>query len=181
MTNNCETVLNLSWITPTLAIGGGVETVDLGRLRRDQAIAAVVDLRSEACDDIDILRQQEIEFLHLPTDDHAAVTSSMLDTGVAFVSRHMAKDGRTLIHCEHGIGRSATLALAVLVAQGLSPLDALTLAKDRRERVSPSPAQYDGWREWLADRQMRRGETWSIPTFETFAAIAYRHLRASPP
>ena len=172
-------MLVLSWITPTLAVGGRVATAELRRLRSDQAVSAVVDLRSETCDDVDILRQQGIDFLHLPTDDHAAVTSDMLDMGVAFVSRHLA-EGRTLIHCEHGIGRSATLALAVLVAHGSTPLDAVTLAKDRRECVSPSPAQYDGWREWLADRQLKSGETWSIPTFETFASIAYRHLRSSP-
>ena len=173
--------MNLSWITPTLAIGGCLGSDQLERLRLDHAIAAVVDLRSEARDDAGILRRQSIDFLHLPTDDHAAVSKRMLDMGVAFVSRHIAADGRTLVHCEHGIGRSATLALAVLVAHGWTPLDALTLAKDRRERVSPSPAQYDGWREWLSDRQARRGETWTIPSFDVFAGIAYRHLRSSSP
>ena len=141
----------------------------------------MVDLRSESHDDAEVLRQQDIEFLHLPTDDHAAIPSWMLDAGVAFVSRHRAVDGRTLVHCEHGIGRSATLVLAALVAQGFTPLDALTLAKDRRERVSPSPAQYEGWRGWLSDRQAMSGETWVIPSFEVFASIAYRHLRSSSP
>ena len=173
--------MNLSWITPTLAIGGSLASVDLARLRADQAVAAVVDLRSEARDDAEVLRRQGIDFLHLPTDDHAAIASWMLDVGVAFVSRHQAVDSRTLVHCEHGIGRSATLALAALVAQGFTPLDALTLAKDRRERVSPSPAQYDGWREWLSNRQARGGDTWAIPSFEVFAGIAYRHLGSSSP
>ena len=173
--------MNVSWITPRLAVGGRLANFDLERLRGDHAIDAVVDLRSEARDDAEILRRQDIDFLHLPTDDHAALSPGMLDAGVAFVCRHWAADHRTLVHCEHGIGRSATLALAALVAQGFTPLDALTLAKDRRERVSPSPAQYDGWREWLSDRQARRGDTWSIPSFEVFAKIAYRHLTSSTP
>ena len=83
---------------------------------------------------------------------------------------------RALVHCEHGIGRSATLALASLVANGMAPLEALMLAKDKRERVSPSPAQYAGWRDWLEMRRVRRGEGWIVPDFDAFAAIAYRHL-----
>ena len=173
--------MNLSWITPTLAIGGRLADAELARLRSDHAIAAVVDLRSEALDDAEILRRQDIHFLHLPIEDHAAVPPILLEEGVAFLSCHFAAGNRALVHCEHGIGRSATLALAALVAQGLTPLDALSLAKDRRERVSPSPAQYDGWREWLQDRQARCGETWTIPSFESFASIAYRHLRSSAP
>ena len=162
-----------------MAIGGRLTAAQLQRLRIDHAIAAVVDLRSEALDDADLLRRQDIAFLHLPTEDHAAVSPLMLDTGVAFLSAHVGR--RVLAHCEHGIGRSATLVLAALVAQGMTPLDALSLAKDQRERVSPSPAQYDGWREWLQNRQARCGETWTIPSFDDFAAIAYRHLRSSAP
>ena len=173
--------MNLSWITPTLAVGGRLTDAELERLRKDQAIAAVVDLRSEALDDVEILRRQDIAFLHLPIEDHAAVPPIVLDTGVAFLSRHVTAGYRALVHCEHGIGRSATLALAVLVEQGFSPLDALKLAKDRRERVSPSPAQYDGWREWLRHRQLGSGESWVIPSFESFASVAYRHLRTPMP
>ncbi len=173
--------MNLSWITPTLAIGGRLADAELDRLRFDHSIVAVVDLRSEALDDLGILRRQDIDFLHLSIEDHAAVPPIMLDTGVAFLSRHIAVGHRALVHCEHGIGRSATLALAALVAQGFTPLEALTLAKDRRERVSPSPAQYDGWRDWLTDRQARFAETWTIPSFDEFASIAYRHLRSPSP
>ena len=49
----------------------------------------------------------------------------MLDDGVAFVNRHLDRGERVLVHCEHGIGRSATLALCVLVSRGMEPLDAL--------------------------------------------------------
>ena len=61
----------------------------------------------------------------------------MLDEGVAFARRARAQGRRLLVHCHHGIGRSATLALCVLVDRGLSPLDALSQAKDdaRREQI----------------------------------------------
>jgi protein-tyrosine phosphatase len=171
--------LNLTWITPDLAVGGRLSDAEAGRLAAHQSVGAVVDLRSEAVDERAIFAAQGIAFLHLPTDDHAAITPAMLDEGVAFVAAQRGASRRVLIHCEHGIGRSATLALAALVAGGLTPLDALNLAKDRRDRVSPSPAQYGCWRDWLLARRARTGETWDVPGFDLFAAIAYRHLAAA--
>jgi hypothetical protein len=58
-------------------------------------------------------------------------------------------------------------------------MQALRLAKDRRERVSPSPAQYECWRAWLAQWRAAHRLAWEIPEFDRFAAIAYRHL--APP
>ena len=171
--------LNLTWITPRLAIGGRLLDDEAAALGRREGVGAVVDLRSEAVDERAVLDRQGIAFLHLPTDDHAAITPAMLDEGVGFIEAQLAAGRRVLVHCEHGIGRSATLALAALVAGGLAPLDALVLAKDRRERVSPSPAQYGCWRGWLLARRARLGESWDVPDFDSFGAVAYRHLRAT--
>ena len=171
--------LNLTWITPDLAIGGRLSDAEALRLAEDEGVGAVVDLRSEAVDERATLAAQGVAFLHLPTDDHAAITAAMLDAGVAFVEARLAEGRRVLVHCEHGIGRSATLALAALVAGGMAPLDALNLAKDRRDRVSPSPAQYGCWRDWLLARKARTGAAWEVPEFDLFASIAYRHLAAA--
>ena len=173
--------MNLTWITPHVAVGGRLSEAEAARLGPAEGVGAVVDLRSEAVDERSILAAQGIAFLHLPTDDHAAITPAMLDEGVAFVAAQRAAGRRVLIHCEHGIGRSATLALAALVDGGLTPLAALALAKDRRDRVSPSPAQYGCWRDWLEARRRRVGAAWDVPDFDSFAAIAYRHLRAAAP
>ncbi len=172
--------MNLTWITSRLAIGGRLSDAEVARLASDEGMGAVVDLRSEAVDERAILEAQGIAFLHLPTDDHAAVTLPMLERGVAFLAAERDAGRRALVHCEHGIGRSATLALAALVDEGFAPLEALTLAKDRRDRVSPSPAQYGCWRDWLLLHRRRTGAAWAIPDFDRFAAIAYRHLAAPP-
>jgi protein-tyrosine phosphatase len=146
-------------------------------LARELAIRAVVDLRSEDRDDESILRQHGIRLLHLPTDDHHAVSQPMLEDGVAFVRPFLDRGERVLIHCEHGIGRSATLALCVLVGQGYEPLEALELSKTRRGLISPSPAQYQAWTEWLARFAGETRAGWEIPSFDAFKAIAYRHLQ----
>ena len=165
--------LDLSWITPVLAVGARIAPDHVPSLARDHGIAAIVDLRTEECDDEHVLRAHGIAFLHLPTIDRCGVALAMLDDGVAFVTRHLDAGERTLIHCQHGIGRSAILALCVLVARGLAPLDALLLAKDRRAAVSPSPEQYEAWAAWL------RASGREPPPFEDFARIAYRHLGPS--
>ena len=167
---------NLDWLAPDLAVGGSFPIEQAAHLAQALAIRAVVDLRGEACDDAVLLRRQGLAFLSLPTDDHCAVPDSMLREGVAFVNRHLDREERVLIHCEHGIGRSATLVLCVLVDRGMAPLDALELAKSRRAKVSPSPAQYEAWAAWLGAWRRARGAGWEVPDFSAFAAIAYRHL-----
>ncbi|MBX9760946.1 MAG: dual specificity protein phosphatase family protein [Beijerinckiaceae bacterium] len=141
------------------------------------AISAVVDLREEACDDAAALARQGVDFLHLPTPDHAAVSLPMLRRGVGFVTRELENGRTVLVHCQHGVGRSALLALCVMVERGMEPLDALARAKARRAAVSPSPQQYAGWRAWLEDHAQRTNARWTPPSFDEFAAIAYRHLR----
>lgn len=166
-------MLDLSWITETLAIGGSVPPNRVDALAR-AGVAAVVDLRGEACDDVRLLAQHKIELLHLPTIDFTAVSPAMLRRGIEFVDLHVSAGRRVLVHCASGVGRSAMLALCILVEQGHAPLDALALAKQRRTCVSPSPAQYAAWASWLAVQRAERGATWSIPTFDEFKAIAYR-------
>ncbi|MFN3892237.1 MAG: dual specificity protein phosphatase family protein [Beijerinckiaceae bacterium] len=140
-------------------------------------VSAVVDLRDEACDDAGALARHGIELLHLPTPDLEPVSLPMLREGVAFVTPRLEAGEAVIVHCQHGIGRSALLALCVMVARGMAPLDALVRAKERRGVVSPSPRQYEGWRAWLEDRRRVTAAAWAAPTFDEFAAIAYRHLR----
>lgn len=141
-------------------------------------VSAVVDLREEACDDGAALARHGIDLLHLPTPDLEPVSQPMLRHGVAFVAPRLDAGETVLIHCQHGIGRSALLALCVMVARGMAPLDALARAKDRRGIVSPSPQQFEGWREWLDERARGASVAWNPPSFDEFAAIAYRHLRS---
>jgi protein-tyrosine phosphatase len=169
---------NLSWLTSHLAIGGSFPADCIDQLANVLHIRAVVDTRVEACDDETVLERHGLTFLHLPTQDHCAVSEPMLCDGVTFINRHLDGGERVLVHCEHGIGRSATLALCVLVSRGMEPLQALELAKSRRALVSPSPAQYEAWANWLRIWKTRRHVSWDIPHFAAFKAIAYRHLQA---
>lgn len=163
---------NFHWLVEDLAIGGSFPLGAADRLAREHGIGAVIDCREETSDDPAEMAACGLRFLHIPTADQAAVEQRHLDAGVGF-ARKAREDGlRLLVHCEQGIGRSATMALCVLVDRGMIPIEALRLAKDARPIVSPSPVQYQAWVAWMG----RWTADAEIPDFESFQAIAYRHL-----
>jgi len=170
---------NFDWITDDLAVGGSFLAEQTERLTREHRIRAVVDLRNEDVDDERLLRRHGITLLHLPTQDMCGVDRAHLDRGVVFATEHLDRGERVLVHCEHGIGRSAVLGLCVLVERGMAPLEALELMKSRRGGVSPSPEQFACWSDWLARRRRRGAVDWEVPEFDEFKAIAYRHLMPS--
>jgi protein-tyrosine phosphatase len=171
-----ETSLDLSWVTPQLAVGGSYPASAAEQLARVLGIGCVVDLRVERCDDERALQAHGIELLHLPTRDACAMSLPMLDRGVAWVDEKLDRGLKVYIHCEHGVGRSALLTLCVLVARGDSPLRALARAKAARSQVSPSPEQLEAYRDWLAARR-REGGALEVPSFDELAWIAYSHWR----
>jgi protein-tyrosine phosphatase len=158
------------WLTEQIALGACFPMERARELSETHGIGAVVDLRAESCDDEAMLRDAGIALLHLPTPDMERATHQHLERGVAFVRDRLQRGEKVLIHCQHGIGRSALLALCVLVDQGWQPLDALAHAKDRRWKVSPSQSQYEGWADWLRARSL------APPDYHSFGCIAYRHL-----
>lgn len=172
-----ERMLDLSWITETLAIGGSLSPAEIHLLASRHRVAAVVDVRGEAHDDEALLARHGIAFLHVPTIDFAPISAAGLTRGLAFVGAHLAAGHRVLVHCAKGIGRSVLLGLCVLVEQGHAPLAALELAKQRRACASPSPEQYEAWASWLVTHRAARGAPWTVPSFDEFKAIAYRHLQ----
>ena len=164
---------NFSWITETLAVGGSFRSEFAEQLAREHGIEAVVDLRGEAVPDAVELRRHGITLLHLPTEDMCAVEMPDLEHGIRFANEFLDAGQRVLIHCEYGIGRSATLALCVLVHRGRSPLDALALMKKQRPLVSPSPSQFACWCAWLESHRFSNDVSWNLPSFDDFKALAY--------
>ena len=161
-----------TWIRPDLAVGGAFPIERAVCLVGDHGVGAVIDVRAEDCDDPAELERCGLRFLHLPTEDMCGVSQPRLDQAVDFAEACAADDLRLLVHCQHGVGRSALVALCILMARGAAPLDALAVMKDARGAVSPSEAQYRAWAEWIGRRTR-----FDPPTFHHFGIIAYRHLR----
>ncbi|WP_174299780.1 dual specificity protein phosphatase family protein [Caulobacter sp. S45] len=160
--------LDLDWVTPGLAVGGAFPTSAIPTLAAG-GVGAVIDLRSEAKDDAAGLARAGIALLHLPTQDHCALSQRDMDAGVAFALPRLG-DGGVLVHCREGIGRSVTLCLCILTATGMTPLQAMRTIKAARVWASPSPPQFDAFATWLGRRGIE------APPFQALAAIAYSHL-----
>ena len=169
--------LNFDWIDERLAVGGSFPMEAAEQLARQEGIRAVVDLRIERCDDEALLRVQGLELLHLPTQDCCAIAPRMIDDGVAWVCRRLEAGTRVLIHCEHGIGRSALLALCTLVAGGADPLHAMNRLKAGRPVACPGAEQIEAFRSWTGGWKERTGARWEVPSFDALAWVAYAHLR----
>lgn len=132
--------LNLSWITPNLAVGGRVLPADIHRLAA-RGVTRIVDTRAEHMDDKDALAAEHIDLLYLPAPDTKPLTLEQLHQGAAWINRQLDRGQRVLVHCEHGVGRSVLLAAAALVARGMNAHDAISLIQRRRWQAAPNHRQ----------------------------------------
>lgn len=119
-----EKILGQRWfdeITPQLWLGGAPHYSRDYKFLLDNEITAVLNIRAEREDDVNLYRQQEISYKQLKVLDVTVPSEEMIEEGVAFV-RDQVLDGRTvLIHCAKGRGRSATILAAYLMQyQGMS-------------------------------------------------------------
>ena len=169
-------MLDLHFVAPGLAVGGRFPAADAALLAREHGISRVVDLRVEERDDEHLLEGHGIRLLHLPTEDTRAISLEKIRHGVRFASEALDRGERVLIHCQYGIGRSALLALCVLVSRGDAPLEAMERAKNARRVVSPSPAQLEAFVAFAAEVKADQGAAWDVPTVQEVGRIAWRHL-----
>jgi protein tyrosine phosphatase (PTP) superfamily phosphohydrolase (DUF442 family) len=132
--------LNMSWITPYLAVGGRVRAEDVQRLARS-GVTRVVDTRSEYQDDEQALESEGILLLYLPTQDTYPLSIEDLQRGAEWINQQIEAGERVLIHCEHGVGRSVLLTAASLVASGMSSRAAVRLIQRRRWQAAPNHRQ----------------------------------------
>jgi protein-tyrosine phosphatase len=139
--------LNMSWITSRLAVGGRIRPEDIKVLAK-VGVTHVVDTRSEHVDDVQALAKEHIELLHLPTADTRPFTIEQMLQGSRWVQERIEQGGHALIHCEHGVGRSALLACAVLVYDGMNAQDALHLVQQKRWQAAPNHRQVMRLREF---------------------------------
>jgi protein tyrosine phosphatase (PTP) superfamily phosphohydrolase (DUF442 family) len=148
--------LNMSWITPQLAVGGRIHPEDISRLAKI-GVTRVVDTRAEHSDDPTALEACGIELLYLPTPDTYPLSLEQLAEGTEWIVDQIAHGERVLVHCEHGVGRSVLLTAAALVAGGMRAQDAIELVQAGRWQAAPNHTQMVRLQEF--ERMLRAGST----------------------
>ncbi|GEM_PF-376720 len=132
--------LNMSWVTPHLAVGGRIRPADIARLRK-VGVTAVVDTRAEHKDDEAALAKQGIKLLYLPTPDTYPLSVEDLRKGSDWINQQINEGGRVLVHCEHGVGRSVLMTTAAIVGSGLGAQESLDLVQRKRWQAAPNRRQ----------------------------------------
>jgi predicted protein tyrosine phosphatase len=126
-------------VTDVVFLGSRIANLgDYHRLR-GLGIRACVDMKHEGADPWTFEA-----FLWLPTVDHEAPSQAHLHMGIAFLRQCEIARLPVFVHCMAGVGRSASLVLAFLLAgayreQGAAP--ALAFLGSRRAVVNPTPFQ----------------------------------------
>lgn len=138
-----------SRITPQLHVGGQFTAAGWRRLQK-RGVTAVVNLRDEF-DDIEAGIAPE-RYLFLPTVDDTPPTIAQLCQGVRFIHHEIDAGGEVYVHCMLGVGRSATLVAAYLVATGLSPSAAWAKIRRHRPFIQPTVGQEARLAEFAAQR-----------------------------
>lgn len=114
---------------------------DVPVLRR-HGVRAVVNMCGEYKGPITTYEHHGIEQLWLPTVDGDMPTVRDARRAIAFIRRHVTHGGRVLVHCRCGMGRSATIVLCWLLANGWKLADAVKHLRVIRPEVAPSIARY---------------------------------------
>lgn len=134
-------VADMHWITDDLATGGDLSwNFDVAVRQLDEMVDAgvthIIDMRQE-WDDAAFISQlhPDVAYLHNPTDDAEGHTipQAVFDRGVQFARQAFAEGGKVLAHCHMGINRGPSMALAILLDQGMDAIEAFDLLKAKRD------------------------------------------------
>ena len=140
---------------------GGDWLEDEVRSLREEGVDVLVSLLEPLeVEELDLAREAElavaagIEFLSHPIPDHSAPDSS--EATVSFVRdlERRLRGGKSIaVHCRAGIGRSATIAAAVLLAHGVPLAETLNLLGEARGFPVPETPEQHQWLEEFAARE----------------------------
>ena len=126
-------VADAGFVTDHLLVGGDLDTHDdlLAARQLEELVGVglthIVDTRIE-WDDAPWVRERapEIAYLHHGMDDAGQdVAPSWFDEGVGWAQDALDGGGTVLVHCHMGVNRGPSLGFAVLLGQGLDPVEAL--------------------------------------------------------
>jgi len=149
--------LDMSWVTPALAVGGRIREEDIPYLAKT-GITRVIDVRAEYQDDEAALNAAGIRLLYLPAPDTYPLTIEELLTGSQWANEAIAQGERVLVHCEHGVGRSVLLTCAILIQQGLRAGQAVRLVQRKRWQAAPNHRQIKRLQEFEAVVNQQKAE-----------------------
>lgn len=131
-------------VAPWLLIGPALDDVGYTELAR-RGITHILDLRSEASDDPELMRTLKLAWRRVPIDDQLAPTDEQLQEIIGWLEASGGDRPPVLYaHCQGGLGRSPTVAIALLMSRGFTRAEAHRFVVTARSVAAPTPEQ-DAW------------------------------------
>jgi protein-tyrosine phosphatase len=154
---NGKAGMDITWITNSLAVGGGIWNAEnMAALARD-GVTHVLDMQIEF-DDTPLAQPHGIEVLWNPTDDDFQLKDpELFERGVQFAQDAMEREGKVFIHCAAGVHRAPMMMLAVLCSEGWEIADAIELISARRPVVDFAEVYVNSVERFL-QQQVRAGK-----------------------
>jgi protein tyrosine phosphatase (PTP) superfamily phosphohydrolase (DUF442 family) len=84
-------------------------------------------------------RNAPIRTMWLPSADHPFIwiPIRLLERGVEAANQVINQGRKVYTHCHGGVHRAVAMACCILIAQGFSPEEAMTLVKTGRKKADP--------------------------------------------
>jgi predicted protein tyrosine phosphatase len=142
-------------VAPWLFIGPELSATQYADLR-GRGVTHVVDLRLEGSDDPAALDLMGLRWRRLPIADREAPTDVQLADLIQWLDQEAthAPDPALYLHCQAGLGRTPTVAIALLMQHDLSLQESHRLVVAARPEAQPTSRQL----VWLqALEAQRRG------------------------
>jgi protein-tyrosine phosphatase len=133
---DCHMELDISRITDTLYVAAEPKPNHIAQL---QTLPVRLLLTLRLWPPRASVRHSVEQWIHLPCLDSPLTPMPMLLlwNGVQSALPVMERGEIVMVHCHYGIHRSVALATCILIAQGQSALDAMTLVKQKRPVADP--------------------------------------------
>ena len=125
------------WVDDDVLLGALPEAEHLPALK-SAGIRAVINTCCEFEGHMPDYALEGVEALCLPTVDYTPPTMESIRQGIDFMHRHIAQGHKIYVHCKAGRGRSATLVMCYLIANGMTPEQAQAHLLSKRPHVLPT-------------------------------------------
>ncbi len=137
-------------ITPQLWLGGAPYYPRDYEFLIEAGIDAVVNIRAERHDDVELYKSHGIDYLQLKVLDITIPPLKIIDEGVAFIHQHVEAGETVLVHCAKGRGRAVTLVAAYLMRyEGKSFDQANELLREKRPLTNLQSRHRQALDSWM--------------------------------
>jgi protein-tyrosine phosphatase len=132
-----------------LSIGPAPNIAEIALLKKEEKVALVSVLTDTEIEQLrlteapTICQELGIDFFHLPVLDTSIPTYRKFVDFIALLYAEIDTYKHIHIHCRYGIGRSATIALGLMIRHGIGYASALEMGtKARKIQVPQSDSQH---------------------------------------